>query len=132
MARRVPKNPFDDEEVYAKPLRGGGKKVVHTSQDDDELFGYSAKKKQQGHGSGEHDDEFVNQAVMDLEKHAVNKSQETTSTLKNCLRVAEDTMGVGAQTLISLHEQGVQIERTHERAVDIDQHLGKVSCGIVA
>ncbi|KAG0612339.1 hypothetical protein M758_6G019600 [Ceratodon purpureus] len=129
MARRVPKNPFDDEEAFSKPPRAGsgGKKVVKTtSQDDDELFSYSSSKPKQGYGNGgEHDEEFVNQAVMDLEKHAVSKSQETTSTLKNCLRVAEDTMGVGAQTLISLHEQGVQIERTHERAVDLDQHLSR-------
>ena len=129
MARRVPKNPFDGEEApRGRSGAGGegGKKAVH--QDDDELFGYSSGSKAR---QGEPDEEFVNQAVMDLEKHAVAKSQETTSTLKNCLRVAEDTMGVGAQTLIGLHEQGVQIERTHERAVDIDQHLGRVSCGIV-
>jgi synaptosomal-associated protein 25 len=127
MERRVPKNPFDDEEVFLKPPRAvsGGKKAVKTtSQNDDELFSYSSSKPKQGYG--EHDEEFVNQAVLDLEKHAVNKSQETTSTLKNCLRVAEDTMGVGAQTLISLHEQGVQIERTHEKAVDLDQHLSRV------
>jgi hypothetical protein len=127
MERRVPKNPFDDDEAFAKPPRAGsgGKKTVKTaSQDDvDELFSYSSSKPKQGYG--EHDEEFVNQAVLDLEKHAVNKSQETTSTLKNCLRVADDTMGVGAQTLVSLHEQGVQIERTHEKAVDLDQHLSR-------
>lgn len=128
MARRVPKNPFDDEETFAKPPRGGSKAVVKTtSHEEDELFSYGSSnpKGGYGNGNGEDDDEFVNQAVMDLEKHAVQKSQETTSTLKNCLRVAEDTMGVGAQTLISLHEQGVQIERTHEKAVDLDQHLSR-------
>lgn len=130
MARRVPKNPFDDEEAFAKPPRGGSKAVVKTTNhDDDDLFSYGSSKPKGGYSNGhggEDDEEFVNQAVMDLEKHAVKKSQETTSTLKNCLRVAEDTMGVGAQTLISLHEQGVQIERTHEKAVDLDQHLSRV------
>lgn len=127
MARRVPKNPFDDEEAFAKPPRGGSKAVVKTTtaHDDDELFSYGSSKPKAGGQYGENDEEFVNQAVMDLERHAVKKSQETTSTLKNCLRVAEDTMGVGAQTLISLHEQGVQIERTHEKAVDLDQHLSR-------
>lgn len=128
MARRVPKNPFDDEEVYTKPPRGGSKAVVKTSvphDNDDDLFSYGSSKPKGGYGQ-EDDDEYVNKAVMDLENHAVKKSQETTSTLKNCLRVAEDTMGVGAQTLISLHDQGVQIERTHEKAVDLDQHLSRV------
>jgi hypothetical protein len=77
----------------------------------------------QGEADGE---EYVNQAVLDLEKHALKKSQETTSTIKNCVRVAEDTMGIGVQTLITLHDQGIQIERTHEKAVQIDQHLSRV------
>ncbi|CAK9206124.1 unnamed protein product [Sphagnum troendelagicum] len=76
----------------------------------------------QGEADGE---EYVNQAVLDLEKHALKKSQETTSTIKNCVRVAEDTMGIGVQTLITLHDQGIQIERTHEKAVQIDQHLSR-------
>ena len=131
MARRVPRNPFDDEETFAKPPRAGsgGKKAVKTTSqdDDDDLFSYSSSRPKQGYGHGdEHDADFVNQAVLDLEKHAVKKSQETTSTLKNCVQVASDTMGIGAQTLITLHDQGVQIERTHERAVDLDQHLSRV------
>lgn len=132
MARRAPRNPFDDEETYSKsrPDGSAGRKGVIKTQtaDEDELFSYSSSKPKPGYnnGGGEDSEEFVNQAVLDLEKHAVKKSQETTSTLKNCLRVAEDTMGIGAQTLISLHEQGVQIERTHEKAVHIDQHLSRV------
>jgi hypothetical protein len=75
---------------------------------------------------GGEEEEYVNQAVQDLEKYALKKSQDTTSTIKNCVRVAEDTMGIGVQTLITLHDQGIQIERTHEKAVDIDQHLSRV------
>lgn len=132
MARRGPRNPFDDEDAYPKPPRGGsdGKKGVIKTQsaDDDELFSYGNSRAKGGYrdGSGDHDDEFVNQAVADLEKHAVKKSQETSDTLRNCLRVAEDTMAVGSQTLISLVDQGDQITRTHDKAVDIDQHLSRV------
>jgi hypothetical protein len=75
---------------------------------------------------GGEEEEYVNQAVQDLEKYALKKSQDTTSTIKNCVRVAEDSMGIGVQTLITLHDQGIQIERTHEKAVDIDQHLSRV------
>lgn len=137
------KSHFDDEDGYAKPPRGAGKKDTRkgalanasSGPDSDELFSYGNSKPKPGYvaqnGYG-HDDgeapseEYVNQAVQDLEVHAVKKSQDTTSTLKNCLRVANDTMSVGATTLMTLHDQGIQIERTHEKAVDLDQHLSRV------
>ena len=142
------KNPFDDEEGYAIPARSGrtvrNKALVSASSapsapsapplPSDELFSYGSSKPKASyavrHSSYEDDEapteEYVNQAVQDLERHAVKKSQETTSTLKNALRVANDTMGVGVETLVTLHDQGIQIERTHERAVDLDQHLSRV------
>lgn len=139
------KNPFDDEEGYAKPPRSGrtvrNKALVSASSapsapplPSDELFSYGSSKPKASY-AGRHSsyddeeaptEEYVNQAVQDLERHAVKKSQETTSTLKNALRVANDTMGVGVETLVTLHDQGIQIERTHERAVDLDQHLSRV------
>lgn len=155
------KNPFDDEEGFShsKPPRynsvggeddddtppkgrGANKEnsrrgAAATSSQSDDLFGYNSSRAKSGFGNGQLDDngspdgEYVNQAVQDLEKHAVKKSQETTVSIKNCLRVADDTMGIGVQTLVTLHEQGVQIERTHERAVDLDQHLSKV-CALEA
>jgi synaptosomal-associated protein 25 len=138
------KNPFDDEEGYAKPARSGrtvrNKALVSGSSapsapplPSDELFSYGSSKPKASyavrHSSYDEDEapteEYVNQAVQDLERHAVKKSQETTSTIKNALRVANDTMGVGVETLVTLHDQGIQIERTHERAVDLDQHLSR-------
>ncbi|KAL8137668.1 hypothetical protein V2J09_003669 [Rumex salicifolius] len=59
------------------------------------------------------------------EQYAVNKAEETTSTVNNCLRIAEDIKGDAARTLETLHQQGEQIHRTHQTAVTIDQDLSK-------
>jgi hypothetical protein len=68
-------------------------------------------------------EDYVNHAVQDLENHALDKSRETTSAIVNLVKVAEDTRGVAGSTLETLHDQGTQIQRTHEKAVHLDQHL---------
>jgi len=68
-------------------------------------------------------EDYVNHAVQDLENHALDKSRETTSAIVNLVKVAEDTRGVAGSTLETLHDQGAQIQRTHEKAVHLDQHL---------
>jgi hypothetical protein len=68
-------------------------------------------------------EDYVNHAVQDLENHALDKSRETTSAIVNLVKVAEDTRGVAGSTLETLHDQGAQIQRTHEKAVLLDQHL---------
>lgn len=142
---------LDDDERRTSRTRNARKEPVRrgptssSSSHTDELFSYGDSKPKSGgyhQNDGAHvvdgmydshqppqggqEEEYVNQAVQDLEKYALKKSQDTTSTIKNCVRVAEDTMGIGVQTLITLHDQGIQIERTHEKAVDIDQHLSRV------
>lgn len=72
-------------------------------------------------------EDYVNHAVQDLENHALDKSRETTSAIVNLVKVAEDTRGVAGSTLETLHDQGTQIQRTHEKAVHLDQHLERVS-----
>eukprot|EP00250_Pteridium_aquilinum_P035748 c9888_g1_i1 orf=232-1602(+) len=62
-------------------------------------------------------------SVQELEGYAVQKSEDTTKRIQNCLKVAEDIKGDATRTLISLHEQGEQMRRTHELAHDIDQNL---------
>lgn len=62
-------------------------------------------------------------SMQELEGYALQKSEETTSTVQNCLKVAEDIKGDATRTLLSLHEQGEQIRKTHEVAIDIDQNL---------
>jgi hypothetical protein len=64
-----------------------------------------------------------NQAMHDLQAYAIHKPQETMSTIKNCLKVAEETKDAAGETMALLHAQGDQIQRTHETVVKVDQHL---------
>ncbi|XP_007045922.2 PREDICTED: putative SNAP25 homologous protein SNAP30 [Theobroma cacao] len=66
-----------------------------------------------------------NQTMEDLENYAVYKAEETTSTVNNCLKIAENIREDATRTLDTLHQQGEQIERTHAMAVDIDKDLSK-------
>ncbi|OMO93417.1 hypothetical protein CCACVL1_06509 [Corchorus capsularis] len=66
-----------------------------------------------------------NQTMEELENYAVYKAEETTSTVNNCLRIAEDIRQDATKTLDTLHKQGEQIERTHNMAVEIDKDLSK-------
>lgn len=70
---------------------------------------------------------FQSQTVEELEQYAVTKSQDTTSSIKNAIRIAEDTKSIATTTLETLHTQGDQIRRTHETAVRVDEELGRVS-----
>ncbi|CAN6550451.1 hypothetical protein ACFX13_011493 [Malus domestica] len=65
------------------------------------------------------------QSMQELEKYAVNKSEETTKSVNNCLRIAENIRGDATRTLDMLHQQGEQITRTHMAAVDIDKDLSR-------
>ncbi|CAL1360272.1 unnamed protein product [Linum trigynum] len=66
-----------------------------------------------------------NQSVQELESYAVYKAEDTTNSVNNCLRIAEDIRSDASKTLDMLHAQGDQIQRTHEMAVDMDKDLGK-------
>lgn len=66
------------------------------------------------------------QTVEELESYAVYKSEETTNTVNNCLRIAEDIRGVATETLVTLHQQGEQITRTHMTVTEIDHGLSRV------
>uniref|UniRef100_A0A0C9RLU5 TSA: Wollemia nobilis Ref_Wollemi_Transcript_11913_1873 transcribed RNA sequence n=1 Tax=Wollemia nobilis TaxID=56998 RepID=A0A0C9RLU5_9CONI len=63
------------------------------------------------------------QSVQELEGYAVYKAEETTTVVNNCLKVAENIREEGSKTLVLLHQQGEQITRTHNVAVDIDHDL---------
>lgn len=67
-----------------------------------------------------------NQSVQELENYAVYKSEETTNSVNNCLRIAEDIRSDATRTLDMLHQQGDQINRTHNMVVDTEKDLSKV------
>lgn len=66
---------------------------------------------------------FENQSVQELESYAVYKSEETTTTVNNCLKLAENIKDDATKTLITLHQQGEQITRTHNVATELDYNL---------
>ncbi|CAL9229568.1 unnamed protein product [Arabidopsis halleri] len=65
------------------------------------------------------------QTVQELESYAVYESEETTKTVKGCLKVAQEIRCDATKTLVMLNDQGDQITRTHHKAVDIDHHLSR-------
>ncbi|KAL2923612.1 putative SNAP25 homologous protein SNAP30 [Bienertia sinuspersici] len=70
-------------------------------------------------------EDLENRSTQELETYAVNKAEETTKSVNNCLKIAEDIREDASNTLETLHQQGEQIHRTHQMAVNIDQDLSK-------
>uniref|UniRef100_A0A251U0J1 Putative target SNARE coiled-coil-like domain-containing protein n=1 Tax=Helianthus annuus TaxID=4232 RepID=A0A251U0J1_HELAN len=66
-----------------------------------------------------------NQSVQELEHYAAYKAEETTKAVNNALKIAEDIREGATNTLITLHQQGEQITRTHMAAADIEQDLSR-------
>ena len=63
---------------------------------------------------------------QELETEAVSRNSEVTDATLNLRRLTEQTKDVAGQTLVTLNEQGEQIRRIHEKAVNLDQELEKV------
>ncbi|XP_061346915.1 putative SNAP25 homologous protein SNAP30 [Gastrolobium bilobum] len=66
-----------------------------------------------------------NQSVQELENYAVHKAEETTNTVNNCLRIADDIREDATRTLDMLHQQGEQITRTHNMIVETEKDLSR-------
>jgi synaptosomal-associated protein 25 len=69
------------------------------------------------------------QSVQELEGYAAYKAEETTQRVDGCLRIAEEMRDTASKTLVTVHQQGQQIRRTHAMALDIDQDLSRVRTG---
>ncbi|KAL2465097.1 SNAP25-like proteinous protein SNAP33 [Abeliophyllum distichum] len=65
------------------------------------------------------------QSVQELEDYSVYKAEETTKSVDNCLKIAEDIREDATKTLVTLHQQGEQITRTHMVAADMDHDLSR-------
>ncbi|KAK1436485.1 hypothetical protein QVD17_02265 [Tagetes erecta] len=66
-----------------------------------------------------------NQDVQELEHYAAYKAEETTKTVNSALKIAENIREDATKTMITLHQQGEQITRTHMTAADIEQDLSR-------
>lgn len=105
-----PSNPFDsDDESDQK------KTIGRSTASEPNLMTDSKKKK----------GDFDSMSVQELEDYAVDQAQETTKSVNNCLKIAEDIRGDASRTLETLHAQGEQIHRTHVMAADMEKDLSK-------
>ncbi|KAM0829671.1 hypothetical protein ACQ4PT_066735 [Festuca glaucescens] len=109
-------NPFDsesDSESTSRPAKASSSYPVDPG----------AKSR---YKNGFHDSRgFGNQSVQELESYAAHKAEETTQKVNDCLRLAENIKENVTSTLLTLHRQGEQINRTHETAANIDQDLSR-------
>lgn len=137
-------NPFDsDDETENRQSLFSSKRtsdpplathnVSSNPFDDDNNSGSSASSYSLSSGRSRYKNDFrdagglENQTVQELENYSVYKAEETTETVNNCLKIAEDMREGATKTLVTLHQQGDQISRTHAVAADIDHDLSRVS-----
>ncbi|KAK6920946.1 hypothetical protein RJ641_014624 [Dillenia turbinata] len=139
-------NPFDsdnelDSKQTLKPVRRSGSEPVITApnsraklfDDYQEKGNFSSSAATSSNWGNRNrykydfrdDGGIENQSVQELENYAVYKSEETTKTVNNCLKIAEDMRDDATKTLTALHQQGEQINRTHLAAADMDQDLSR-------
>ncbi|XP_073020418.1 putative SNAP25 homologous protein SNAP30 [Primulina eburnea] len=119
-----PTNPFDSDTESDKKntitpsRRTSSEPIIVTPDDDDDFFGRrppSASKQK----------DLDKMSVQELEDYAMNKAGETTNSVNNCLKIAEDMRQDATRTLDMLNQQGEQIHRTHVMAVDMDRDLSR-------
>ncbi|KAL3511065.1 hypothetical protein ACH5RR_030466 [Cinchona calisaya] len=95
--------------------------------DEDDYFGRgkTARNTNRNKNSSRDKKDLDNMSVQELEDYAVDQAQQTTKSVDNCLKIAEDIRQDASRTLDTLHAQGEQINRTHMMAVDMDRDLSK-------
>lgn len=136
-------NPFDsddelDSKKALKPARRTSSEPVLTTQLNPNPFDDEAGKRSSSSSHflsserSKYKNDFCdsggieNQSVQELENYAVYKAEENTKMVNNCLKIAEDIREDATKTLVTLHQQGEQITRTHTNAADIDHDLSRV------
>ena len=137
-------NPFDSDDEFDKKStlnqtrRTSSEPAVLTQNsraslfdDEDEVKGSSGYKLSYA-SRNKYKNDFVdsggieNQDVQELQEYAAYKAEETTKTVNSALKIAENIREDATKTMITLHQQGEQITRTHMTAADIEQDLSRV------
>ncbi|CAO2038502.1 unnamed protein product [Urochloa humidicola] len=136
-------NPFDsdsddgDKQQQQRPARASS--VPPPTEQGDSLFDAGAGGQERGglfsssavprnnHYRNDFRDAggLESQSVQELEGYAAYKAEETTRRAQGCVRIAEEMRDTASKTLVTVHQQGQQIHRTHMMAVDIDQDLSR-------
>ncbi|XP_057948826.1 putative SNAP25 homologous protein SNAP30 [Malania oleifera] len=132
-------NPFDsdtesDKKQTLKPSKRSSSEPVLPmpssstnpfDDDDDWGQGTSSTARNKYKNDSRDSGGVESQSVQELENYAVHKAEETTKTVNSCLRIAEDIREDASKTLVTLHQQGEQITRTHMMATDMDRDLSR-------
>ncbi|KAK9063635.1 hypothetical protein SSX86_017506 [Deinandra increscens subsp. villosa] len=122
-ANKEPETDKKDAPARRTTSEPDSKNGSAVDDDDDDFFGKAKtstlKKKPKSKA------ELDGMSTQELEGYAVDQAEETTKSVNNCLKIAEDIREDGKKTLDTLHAQGEQIHRTHEKAADMDKDLSK-------
>ncbi|KAL3812277.1 hypothetical protein ACJIZ3_013545 [Penstemon smallii] len=122
------KPPESDNKTTPARRTSSEPTLVIPDDDDDDYFGRGSSSGVSSHRNNKqkkNKDDLESMSVQELEGYAVNRAEETTKSVNNCLKIAEDIREDGARTLDTLHQQGEQIHRTHVMAADMDRDLSK-------
>ncbi|KAF8673524.1 hypothetical protein HU200_048607 [Digitaria exilis] len=129
-------NPFesdsdDDKKPQPQPQRRGGASSAPPPSGQREerggggLFSSYSGAPRNAHYRNDFRDAggLESQSVQELERYAAYKAEDTTLRVQGCVRIAEEMRDTASKTLVTVHQQGQQIHRTHQMAIDIDQDL---------
>ncbi|KAG8366430.1 hypothetical protein BUALT_Bualt17G0078800 [Buddleja alternifolia] len=105
--------------------RTSSEPTLITPDDPEDFFGVGSSTSSSTSTRNKQKKNFDQMSIQELESYAVNESKETTKSVNNCLKIAEDIRGDATRTLDTLHQQGEQIHRTHVTASNMDRDLSK-------
>ncbi|KAG6401788.1 hypothetical protein SASPL_138653 [Salvia splendens] len=132
--KKSPSNPFDSDNDLANkkipktPGRTSSEPPLFTSNlstnhfDDEERNSSSSSQRRYKNGFSDSGG-LENQSIQELENCAAYRAEETTKAVNNCLKIAGDIRETASETLVTLHQQGEQIAKTHMVAAEIDHDL---------
>ncbi|XP_071710372.1 SNAP25 homologous protein SNAP33-like [Rutidosis leptorrhynchoides] len=130
-------NPFDsDDEIDKKSTQKPSNRTSSESSsltpnstvslfDDNQVKGTTFASRNKYKNDFLDSGGIENQSVQELEHYAAYKAEETTKAVNGALKIAGDIREGATNTLITLHQQGEQINRTHMAAADIEQDLSR-------
>ncbi|RDX66441.1 putative SNAP25-likeous protein SNAP30, partial [Mucuna pruriens] len=119
-----------DRRTSSEPIPSVPKSKGNYYDDDDDDWGkkpssITSKDKDRYKNGFRDSGGLENQSVQELENYAVYKAEETTNSVNNCLRIAEDIKEDATRTLEMLNQQGEQITRTHNMVVETEKDLSR-------
>ncbi|GJS34755.1 SNAP25 homologous protein SNAP33-like protein [Tanacetum coccineum] len=122
-------NPFDSDDKIDKKSTHKPSSLTPDSRaslfDSNEVNGTSYASRNKYRNDFVDSGGVENQSVQELEHYAGYKAEETTKAVHSALKIAEDIREGATNTMITLHQQGEQINRTHASAADIEQDLSR-------